>query len=97
MTSARPMTARAYVQGDLASMDDMVKVMEGAEMVVHMGAFVDEGPVRTTAGAELCRVVQCVGSRLQSRRAPCGLRVVYPCGWHVSKERIYRRGRAASP
>ena len=39
-----------YMQADLASMDDMVKVMEGAEMVVHMGAFVDEGPFEQLLG-----------------------------------------------
>lgn len=33
-----------YEQGDLASMDDMMRILEGAEMVVHMGAVVDEAP-----------------------------------------------------
>ena len=27
----------SYQRGDLASMDDMLRVLEGAEMVVHMG------------------------------------------------------------
>ncbi|MDB4558977.1 NAD(P)-dependent oxidoreductase [Amylibacter sp.] len=39
-----------YMQADLASMDEMVKVMDGAEMVVHMGAFVDEGPFEQLLG-----------------------------------------------
>ena len=39
-----------YVQGDLASMDDMMKAIEGADMVVHMGAYVDEGPFEKLLG-----------------------------------------------
>ena len=39
-----------YMQGDLASMDDMMRIIEGAEMVVHMGAFVDEGPFEQLLG-----------------------------------------------
>ena len=39
-----------FIQGDLASMDDMMKVIEGADMVVHMGAFVDEGPFEQLLG-----------------------------------------------
>ncbi|MEE9336328.1 MAG: NAD(P)-dependent oxidoreductase [Granulosicoccaceae bacterium] len=34
----------SYMKGDLASMDDMMAVLEGADMVVHMGAYADEGP-----------------------------------------------------
>jgi uronate dehydrogenase len=34
----------SYQQADLASYDDMFRVLEGADMVIHMGAFVDEGP-----------------------------------------------------
>lgn len=33
-----------YMKGDLASMDDMLAVLEGADMVVHMGAYADEAP-----------------------------------------------------
>jgi uronate dehydrogenase len=33
-----------YIKGDLASLDDMMAVLEGADMVVHMGAYADEGP-----------------------------------------------------
>ena len=39
-----------YVQGDLASLDDMMRVCEGAEMIVHFGAFVDEGPFERLLG-----------------------------------------------
>ena len=39
-----------FVQADLANSDDMMKVIEGAEMVVHMGAFVDEGPFEQLLG-----------------------------------------------
>lgn len=33
-----------YIKGDLAKLDDMLEVIEGADMVVHMGAYADEGP-----------------------------------------------------
>ena len=33
-----------YMQGDLASMDDMMRIIDGADMVVHMGAVADEAP-----------------------------------------------------
>ncbi|MEP4194437.1 MAG: NAD(P)-dependent oxidoreductase [Aliishimia sp.] len=33
-----------YARGDLASLDDMMRVLQGADMVVHMGAYADEGP-----------------------------------------------------
>lgn len=39
-----------YKQGDLASMEDMMRVLEGAEMVVHMGAYADEGPFEKLLG-----------------------------------------------
>ncbi|CTQ50642.1 NAD-dependent epimerase/dehydratase family protein [Jannaschia donghaensis] len=39
-----------YVKGDLASLDDMMKVCEGADMIVHFGAFVDEGPFEQLLG-----------------------------------------------
>lgn len=33
-----------YKRGDLSSFDDMMAVLTGADMVVHMGAVADEGP-----------------------------------------------------
>lgn len=39
-----------YMQADLADFDAMNAVIEGAEMVVHMGAFVDEGPFEQLLG-----------------------------------------------
>lgn len=39
-----------YVQADLADFEAMNAVIEGAEMVVHMGAFVDEGPFEQLLG-----------------------------------------------
>ena len=39
-----------YIKADLASLDDMMRVMEGAEMVVHMGAYADEGPFEQLLG-----------------------------------------------
>ncbi len=39
-----------YQKGDLASLDDMMTILEGADMVVHFGAFVDEGPFEKLLG-----------------------------------------------
>ncbi|MEL7429827.1 MAG: NAD(P)-dependent oxidoreductase [Pseudomonadota bacterium] len=39
-----------YVKADLASLDDMMGVLEGADMVVHMGAYADEGPFEKLLG-----------------------------------------------
>ena len=39
-----------YAKGDLASLDDMMRILQGADMVIHMGAFVDEGRVVPLAG-----------------------------------------------
>jgi len=40
----------SYMKADLANLDDMKKVLEGAEMVVHMGAYADEGPFEKLLG-----------------------------------------------
>lgn len=39
-----------YMRADLASYDDIYAVLEGADMVVHFGAFVDEGPFEQLLG-----------------------------------------------
>jgi len=39
-----------YAKGDLASLDDMMRVLDGADMVVHMGAYADEGPFEKLLG-----------------------------------------------
>ena len=39
-----------YVKADLASLDDMLAVLKGADMVVHMGAYADEGPFEKLLG-----------------------------------------------
>ncbi len=39
-----------YIKGDLASLDDMMKVLEGADMVIHFGAIADEGPFEELLG-----------------------------------------------
>jgi len=39
-----------YMQADLASYDAMDKIIEGADMVIHFGAFVDEGPFEKLLG-----------------------------------------------
>ena len=39
-----------FIKADLASFDDMMGVIEGADMVVHMGAIVDEAPFEELLG-----------------------------------------------
>lgn len=39
-----------YEKADLASLDDMMRVLQGADMVVHMGAYADEGPFEKLLG-----------------------------------------------
>lgn len=39
-----------YVQADVAQMDQVGPVLEGAEMVVHFGAYVDEAPFEKLLG-----------------------------------------------
>ena len=40
----------SYLKGDLTSLDDMLRILEGADMVVHMGAYADEGPFEQLLG-----------------------------------------------
>lgn len=40
----------SYVKGDLANFDDMMRVLKGADMVVHFGAYADEGPFEKLLG-----------------------------------------------
>lgn len=42
-----------YEQADLASLDDMMRVLEGADQVVHFGAYSDEGPFETILGPNI--------------------------------------------
>jgi len=39
-----------YVRADLAELDPFVQMLDGADMVVHFGAFVDEGPFEQLLG-----------------------------------------------
>ncbi|MEP2948312.1 MAG: NAD(P)-dependent oxidoreductase [Lentilitoribacter sp.] len=40
----------SYVKADLASLEDMLDVLKGADMVIHMGAYADEGPFEKLLG-----------------------------------------------
>ncbi len=40
----------AYIRADLADLDAMVAVLEGADMVIHFGAYCDEGPFEKLLG-----------------------------------------------
>lgn len=43
----------SYVQADLVDLDAMVKVLQGADMVVHFGAIGDEAPFETILGPNI--------------------------------------------
>lgn len=40
----------SYTKADLANLDDMLDVLKGADMVIHMGAYADEGPFEKLLG-----------------------------------------------
>ena len=40
----------SYVKADLESLDAMMSLLEGADMVVHFGAYVDEAPFEKLLG-----------------------------------------------
>lgn len=42
-----------YAQADLADLDAMTRILEGADMVVHFGAFVDEAPFDKILGPNI--------------------------------------------
>lgn len=42
-----------YVKANLESLDDMMAVLEGADMVVHFGAYGDEAPFETILGPNI--------------------------------------------
>ena len=42
-----------YIQANLESLDDMMTVLDGADMVVHFGAYGDEGPFETILGPNI--------------------------------------------
>jgi uronate dehydrogenase len=39
-----------YIKADIAEMDDIMPLLQGADMVVHFGAYVDEGPFEKLLG-----------------------------------------------
>jgi len=43
-------SGESYIKGDLASLEDMMRILDGADMVVHMGAYADEGPFEQLLG-----------------------------------------------
>ena len=44
-----------YVKADIADMGAVAPLLEGADMVIHFGAVVDEKTIRRVARPELCR------------------------------------------
>ncbi len=45
-----PLANETFHRADLAEMDQIAPLLEGAEMVVHFGAYVDEGPFEKLLG-----------------------------------------------
>ncbi len=85
----------SYVRADLAQMDQIGPVLEGADMVVHFGAFVDEGPFEQLWGPNF------VGSyNIWEAASKHGARrVIYASSIHAvgmyPKNAVHRGGRAA--
>ena len=46
-------TNESYIKADLTQLDDMVALLEGADMVIHFGAYVDEAPFDTILGPNI--------------------------------------------
>lgn len=69
-----------YVQADLASMDQIQPLLEGADMVVHFGAIVDERPFEEMLGPNF------VGSYnvWQSAKIHGVRRVIYASSIHIA-------------
>ncbi len=69
-----------YVQADLAEMDQIKPLMEGADMVVHFGAIVDERPFEEMLGPNF------VGSYnvWQSAKLHGVKRVIYASSIHIA-------------
>jgi len=68
-----------YVKADLASMDDIQPLLEGADMVVHFGAIVDERPFEEMLGPNF------IGSYniWQSAKVHGVKRVIYASSIHI--------------
>lgn len=64
-----------YAKGDLASLEDMMRVLEGADMVVHMGAYADEGPFEKLLGPNFVGAYniweRCTGTNAALRACIC--------------------------
>jgi uronate dehydrogenase len=43
-------SGETYMRADLADLDAMVRVLDGADMVIHFGAYCDEGPFEKLLG-----------------------------------------------
>ena len=69
----------SYVKADLESLDAMMSLLEGADMVVHFGAYVDEAPFEKLLGPNFIGAYNVWEAALQQ-----GLRrVVYASSIHA--------------
>jgi len=78
-----------FVAGDIADYEQMYKLLEGADMVVHFGAFVDEGPFEKLLGPNFVGAYNVWEAAYQHRLK----RVVYASsihavGMHKSADKI---------
>ena len=68
-----------YIKADLANYEQILALLEGAEMVVHFGAYVDEGPFETILGPNIVGAYNVWESAYQN-----GLRrVIYASSIHA--------------
>ncbi len=68
-----------YVKADLASLDDMLAVLEGADQVVHFGAIGDEAPFDTILGPNIIGAYNVWEAAYQNKLR----RVVYASSIHA--------------
>lgn len=69
----------SYVKADLASLDDMLDVLKGADMVIHMGAYADEGPFEKLLGPNFVGAYNVWESAYRN----CLKRVIYGSSIHA--------------
>jgi uronate dehydrogenase len=68
-----------YEKADLSSLDDMMRVLEGADQVIHFGAYGDEGPFDTILSANIVGAYNVWEAAYQNKLR----RVVYASSIHA--------------
>ena len=75
----RRLDNETYIQADVASLDDMLQVMQDAEQVVHFGAYSDEAPFDTILGPNIIGAYNVWEAAYQNKLR----RVVYASSIHA--------------